>query len=334
LPLLAVAEAAAIAIHLSDRIAPVMDLSSLKSLRHWPPYLLSEARWAPPQPDGVRLYKPWSGNGVKINSTGLRTAEPQPKAAGEWRIAIAGGSTAFGWRVFDADTPAVLVQQALRRKHPNVTVYNFGIEGATVARELDLLKRFHKLYEIDEVVFYTGGNDIIDSYATALTPDETTRRISANLKGFELARTASRLLAMTVEPSAQTLAELDQDVLPRIIERNQLRLGIHAADDFCRAASLRCQAILQPSLATRRPPRGPEVAIALTAERVYPRMGALGVKMYRDVLDHPPQMPVSDLSALFDPSDRPFYVDQLHVNEEGNAYLAERLAARLSARLP
>jgi hypothetical protein len=167
-----------------------------------------------------------------------------------------------------------------------------------------------------------------------MIPDETTRRISANLKAFELVRAASRLIAATTEPSTQALADLDQNILPRIVERNQLRRGIHAADDFCRAASLRCQAILQPSLYTRRPPRRPELAIALNAERVYPRLGALGVKMYRDVLDNPPQMPVSDLSALFDPSDRPFYVDQLHVNEEGNAYLAERLAAQLSARLP
>jgi hypothetical protein len=184
------------------------------------------------------------------------------------------------------------------------------------------------------VVFYTGGNDIIDSYTSAMVPDETTRRISAGLKAFELVRAASRLFAVTTEPSAQALADLDQNVLPRIIERNQLRRGIHAADEFCRAASLRCQVMLQPSLATRRPPRGTELATVRTAERVYPRLGALGVKMYRDVLDHPPQMPVSDLSDVFDPSERPFYVDQLHVNEDGNAYLAERLAARLSARLP
>ncbi len=52
------------------------------------------------------------------------------------------------------------------------------------------------------------------------------------------------------------------------------------------------------------------------------------------MLDNPPQMPVADLSDVFDPSDRPFYVDQLHVNEAGNAYLAERVAARLSPRLP
>ena len=52
------------------------------------------------------------------------------------------------------------------------------------------------------------------------------------------------------------------------------------------------------------------------------------------MLDNPPQMPVSDLSDVFDPSERPFYVDRLHINEHGNAYLAERLAARLSARLP
>jgi hypothetical protein len=334
LPLLAVAEAAAIAVHLADRIAPIENLAMLKSWHRWPPYLLSEARWSQPLPDGVRLYKPWSGNGVRINSTGLRTAEPQPKAAGEWRIAITGASTVYGWRVLDADTLPVRLQEALRGKHPNVTVYNFGIEGVTMARELALLKHLHERYEIDEVVFYTGGIDLIDSYIGAMSSSEAARRIRANLSTFELVRAASRLVATTTGPSTDALAYLDQEVLPQIIKRNPLREGIHAADAYCRAASLRCQAMFHPTLFGRRSPHGPEVTIALNAERVYPRMGALGAKMYRDVLDHPPQMPVSDLSGIFDPSDRPFYVDPQHVNEEGNAYLAERLAARLSARLP
>jgi hypothetical protein len=45
-------------------------------------------------------------------------------------------------------------------------------------------------------------------------------------------------------------------------------------------------------------------------------------------------MPVSDLSDLFDSSEQPFYVDWLHINEPGNAYLADQMAVRLSARLP
>jgi hypothetical protein len=282
----------------------------------------------------VRTYRPWSGNGITINSTGLRTSEPQPKQPGEWRIAITGGSTVYGWRLLDADTLAVLVQQALRRKHPNVTVYNFGIEGATIARELDLLKRFHKQYEIDEVVFYTGGNNVMHSYIDAMSGGGTARSVSAKLNAFELVRSVSRLTAVAVEPSAQTLAYLDETVLPEVVKRNPLRLGVEAADAYCRAEALRCQVMLQPSLYTRRPPRGPEVAMVQNAERLYPRIGALGVKMYQDVLDKPPQMPVADISNVFDSSERPFYVDWLHINEAGNAYLADQMAARLSARLP
>ncbi len=67
---------------------------------------------------------------------------------------------------------------------------------------------------------------------------------------------------MTIDPSAQTLAHLDEVVLPEIIKRNPLRQGVEAADAYCRAEALRCQLMLQPSLYTRRPPRGPEIAIA------------------------------------------------------------------------
>ncbi len=179
LPLLVAAEAAAIAFHLADRIAPIENPSDAEEWRPTGRRTCSARRAGRRKPTACALYRPWSGNGIVINSTGLRTAEPQPKTPGEWRIAITGGSTVYGWRLLDTDTLPVLVQQALRRNHPNVTVYNFGIEGATMARELALLKRFHKHYEIDEVVFYTGGNDVTDSYVEAMIRRRRPRAASA-----------------------------------------------------------------------------------------------------------------------------------------------------------
>ena len=334
LPLMAAAEAAAIATHLADRIAPVVEFFNAQELE----------ALAAVSPQRGALGAAAARRRPSLQAVGRPRCQNQQHGATHYRAAAEGAGRMahrdHRWLdrlrlagVRPRHAPGA-VQEALRRKHPNVKVYNFGIEGATVARELGLLKRFHKLYEIDEVVFYTGGNDVIYSYLSAMIPDETTRRISAKLNAFELVRAASRLIAATTDPSTQALAHLDEVVLPEIIKRNPLRQGVEAADAYCRAEVLRCQLLLQPAIYTRRPPRGPEVAIALTAERVHPGLSALGVKMYRDALDNPPQMPVSDLSDVFNPSDRPFYVDALHINEEGNAYLAEQLAARLSARLP
>ncbi len=43
-------------------------------------------------------------------------------------------------------------------------MYNFGIEGATLQAETLLLKNFHPLYQLDQVIFYTGYNDAFITY--------------------------------------------------------------------------------------------------------------------------------------------------------------------------
>ena len=104
LALLAALEMAAISLHLADRVAPLQDHSTLLHLDKWPVHFHTQARWWP-QSDPPR-YRPWKSEAITINGLGLRTAAPTPKAPGEWRIAMTGGSTVFGQDVFDADTIA------------------------------------------------------------------------------------------------------------------------------------------------------------------------------------------------------------------------------------
>src|SRR5262249_35806419 len=190
-----------------------------------------------PVSEGVRLYRPWQGDGITINELGLRTAPPTPKAAGEWRVAVTGGSTAWGWRVTDANTIAAVLQRALARTHPNVTVYNFGIEGATIAAELATLQRFRDIYAIDAVVFYTGANDALAAYLRLTDAQHELGRL-AEPGAFELVKAARRAIGLITGPPAATLARLEQDVLPRTAQDNSLRDGIAAADKYCAAATL------------------------------------------------------------------------------------------------
>ena len=102
LVLLAGLESTAIVLHLADRIFTVHDVSPLAGKGAWPPHLLSDARFR--RQDAISLYVPWQGDGIAINALGLRTAMPQRKRPDEWRVAVTGGSTVWGWRVRDADT--------------------------------------------------------------------------------------------------------------------------------------------------------------------------------------------------------------------------------------
>src|SRR5262249_61439590 len=77
------------------------------------------------------------------------------------------------------------------RGYDKVTVYNFGIEGALLGSELTLLKRFRETYALDQVLFYTGGNDVLASYSDRVPGTEAW----TGLTNLELVRAAKRLAA-------------------------------------------------------------------------------------------------------------------------------------------
>src|SRR5262245_39738851 len=199
---LAVLETAAIALHLADRVALLEDNSVYDRRGRWPAHLMSDARMI--NTDGLRLYRPWQGDGVVINDLGLRTQRPQTKQPGEWRIALIGGSTVWGFRVGDKDTIAAQLERALQhRGYRNVSVYNFGIEGVELKSELALLKRFREIYAIDQAIFYTGGNNVMGAYMdgrpwinkanglTSLELFKTWNRLAARLNSTAAKRTAA-----------------------------------------------------------------------------------------------------------------------------------------------
>ncbi len=329
--LFAAAELAALSIHLADRIAPLEDLSVLANGGRWPPHLMSNGRRE--SRDGLSLYRPWQGEGIAINSLGLRTPLPSPKQAGEWRIAVTGGSAAWGWRVLDADTITVQLQQILRAQgHPKVSVYNFGVDSMVIADELAVLKRFRETYAIDQVIFYTGGNDATGSYmGNALAPDGVAGLVSG-INAFELLKVASRLKARMAGPSPGLIARFDNERLPELARRNSLHDGVAAANAYCRANALRCDFVLQPMLLTRKNPRGPEARMTQSLELIYPRYREVIETMYRSVSAM--ELPVHDEAGMFDSSPDPHFFDAVHINESGNRRAAERIAALVGPRLP
>jgi lysophospholipase L1-like esterase len=330
--LLAGLEAIAESTRLADVFAPLEDTSLLANKTPWPTYLLSESSYYM-TPNGFLLYRPWSGNGVAFNALGLRTTMPTPKAPNEWRVAITGGSAVWGWRVFDADTIPVVLQDILRRTgHDNVTVYNFGIGGANLRQELELLKFFRDTYAIDQVLFYTGGNDSLASYIGT-----TNSRYGPWLgltTSFELIKLMVRLQAMWSDPAPGILQWLDSEVLPTAMQNNTLSNNIAAAEKYCQSSNLRCDFVLQPMMVRRNAHWGSEAHMHKILSRVFPRIDVLTSSMYGDALASGPSGHIFDFSRIFDQTSQPLFLDDVHLNEAGNRIAAENLAPIIAARLP
>lgn len=318
LAVLAGLEVAAIAVNLAGRVAPIEDRSSLRNWHRWPGYLLSEARWAPV--DSVRVYRPWQGDGITINELGLRTAAPTPKAPGEWRIAVTGGSAAYGWGVHDADTIPALLQDKIHIPGRKVTVYNFGIEGASLAQEIALLRRFRDVYGIDQVIFYTGANNGIMRYMARSDSAEGLGVATAQTTGFELIKAARRLVALTFDRATP----VDEHDAASVARTNLLRQGVATARAYCDGTGLRCDFFLQPLVFNCKACQHSPLARAIS--RVYPKMDLLIEWMYADALANGPPGHIVDFRDAFDQTTQPIFADLVHVNELGNQLIADRIA--------
>jgi lysophospholipase L1-like esterase len=318
--LLACIEVAAIAVHLSDRIATFEDLSPLASGNRYPNNLLSEARMY--TRDGLTLYRPYEGDGIRINKLGLRTAPPAPEAAGEWRVAVTGGSATWGWHVLDADTIADQLHNIVRvRGQSNVTVYNFGIEGAGLQAEIALLKNFSALYKLDQVIFYTGANDAFSTFVGLLQGWSKPK--------FELVKAANRLMSKWLQLSPEALADMERRLADKLGNQNSLRTAMADAVSYCATAGLRCDFALQPTVFDLRAPVGSDREMQITGRRLYPSFDTFARKMYDEALVAVPGDHVHDFRDTFDRCANPVFLDFVHTNELGYRLVAERIASRI-----
>src|SRR5262245_4783190 len=323
--LLAILETAAIALHYADRLLEDSTVYTRKG-GIWPAHLTNAARMI--NIDGLRLYRPWQDDGVVINDFGLRTQSPQPKRPSEWRIALTGGSTAWGYRIGDEDTIAAQLARALQRRgYKNVSVYNFGIEGAELKSELGLLKHFKEIYAIDQAIFYTGGNNVSAAYMEG----RPWLNQATGFTSLELFKAWTRLAAHLNSPATNVPDANDRS---RMRQSHSLSAGIVAATEYCRTAGLKCDFALQPWLFTRAHLEGTESAIKRTVASMFPGLDELWSEMYESALAVEPADHVHDLRNALDTVGSQVFADLLHINETGNSAIGKRLEQIAARSIP
>jgi hypothetical protein len=102
----------------------------------------------------------------KLNRFGFRIERTleKSKPAGELRIFVLGGSTAFNGAPLAKSIPGQIETELRRRGFSGATVYNFGIVSAVSGQELALLTHMLVDYAPDVVISYGFGNDVISPY--------------------------------------------------------------------------------------------------------------------------------------------------------------------------
>jgi len=263
---------------------------------------------------------------VTTNAHGLRTPHAIAPEPGEWRVAVMGDSTVFGWGVEDTESIAAFAERTLQAlERPDIRVINAGQPGYSTAMAGWLFERAVAEYQPDLTVVFVSMHD----FNRTLMSD------------------AERYLG-TEGPAAGFRAFLVQHVRLYAVLRQHLYPLAHEAQ-----------------LLPDRPSKEARVPRVSDAERsrVLEHMQAMATRwggrvtvgflpFHRDLMDgtSPDRpglaqaqawseahgVPVLDLRACCGPGadERTFSFDRGHLNALGNDEVGEALANALAAHLP
>jgi lysophospholipase L1-like esterase len=134
---------------------------------------------------------------ISTNSLGLRGPEvATAKPKGVVRIAILGGSSAFGYLVSDGAEAARLLEERLRAEGHNVQVLNAGVPGYNLNQTIPRFNEVVAPLEPDIVVTYLGWNDL--AYAASSTPTARRFRVRPVASAWKRALAQSVLFAFVL----------------------------------------------------------------------------------------------------------------------------------------
>lgn len=267
-----------------------------------------------------RTISDFQGQWITVQE-GQRLTLPQV-AAPRGQIVVLGGSTVFCAEVPDALTwPS---QLAVRVANERLRVVNLGAPGSTLRARIDALRGRGVARRGDRVVYFVGVNEAVigeqtnESVGLLASVPQMRSAIErwfhwSNLGRHLLAR--SQVLSMTATAPAE-------DAVARFLE------NLVAARQQAAAVGFSVVFVIQPSALVSYPQRwGPlESNLDPTYVREFRRFFDLVLRATATEPD------VIDGTRLLDGLERSPYLDQVHVQEDGNRAIADFVYAELERR--
>ena len=294
---------------------------------------------------------------LNIDADGFRSGRPTGRLFDDWdgarhNVMIFGGSAAFGWTNDDGDAIAPKLEQAAQRHGLTWRVYNLGIIDYSIHDELPILVDQLREGRIPKaVVFYDGVNEAGRALPSWTNDEALTAPYKAgdyehlwvaemvergqrpnfdNLATVKLAGRLCRRVGLCHWPRVQgTKSAAAETAHAQEAARTYVQYArmVHAlARDF----DFQALFVLQPIGGCLDDPAG----------YPYPHLGpprewqtSYAPKLYAEIVRmRPPGLHLVDLCKVFNEpvkaGMRPFSTP-LHLNAEGNAFMAERIFSLL-----
>ncbi|HEX2274954.1 MAG TPA: hypothetical protein VHG90_13865 [Acidimicrobiales bacterium] len=277
---------------------------------------------------------------------GIRRTTGQPRGPRQ-TVLLFGGSTIYNAEVPDDLTAASSLQRLLEREFPGTyRVVNYGVDSANARQQLQRLKTVD-IAPGDLVVFYDGDNEAYGgvylnnpsgtiyqsqrrSYERSGPLGKLVYRLNAQL------RKRSYLVRKFLTPPPELPSHVGQQPVAQQLAQETARVyeeALREAAAFSAAKGARFAHFLQPNLFTAPSLTNYEATLVDNEYLVFPGVKE-AVRLSYPLLQatvaklRSEGVTSSDLSSLDPhPPGREVYLDFAHVNEEGNAKIAEAIFA-------
>jgi len=294
---------------------------------------------------------------LHINALGLRGKLPSsPRAAGETRILMLGGSTTLGSGASsDETTIPALLEKELRRAGTSVEVVNCGVSGFVSWQELVYLTTELMRLEPDFVVFYDGANDAyaaVDSLIRfSSTPLEIQYRVTHPLSAFLLEVFDSvqlvRIPMNFIKSRQMRAVKASYSAKEVFYQRDKPEIGIPSLKELDARAFMDQVRALEPafgfkSLYVLQPTLedvGNGKPLSDMEKRIEEHFANAQVrKQMAPIYDgfrrvYGSSDDALDLSRLFNENPATLYCDTVHLNDHGNLIVAHAIADAMISRL-
>ncbi len=165
---------------------------------------------------------------VSSNSLGFRGVDlPSAKAANEFRIAIFGDSSSFGWGVNDTETYAEVLKNNLSALlNRPVTVGNFSVPGDSSEYGRLVFDKFFKTTQADYLILGFGANDakmVSMPHAKQVARFKSqgiAQKIRKTVLTFEIPKLINNLLSIQISKNTKEKKQYKHAVSPKRYRTN------------------------------------------------------------------------------------------------------------------
>lgn len=304
-------------------------------------------------PEGTRLVLPNDFKGTWITTQNHQRSTTGQPMLFRHKVHVLGGSTIYGGEVPDSYTIPSLLQAALNAQTPNFwRVENWGASTVTAAQQLERLKTI-PLNRGDVVLFYDGHNDalqgvfynnpqgwMVQSNREKLASLGPVRAFAVRLNLWLRDRSAFMAAVLPAPDSAAPAHLATPEKIEPLVARTASLYAeaLSEAARYSQSKGARFVHVLQPTLASKQPlsayeqtllatpmlvPMGTISATAATLpalQKVSQNLKAKGIASY-------------DGTALLNSLPTDVFLDFCHLGSQGNAAVADWLAATLDKAL-